>query len=122
MEKDIKYQGNPAMFRNSPFGFLIALALCAVGVGILILLYWYLKTKATKFTITNEDVEVERGLLSKDRIDISIKNIRTTKVTQTFGQRLFGVGDIQIFTAGDNPEATLEGLKDAQKIRDLLKS
>ena len=121
MSDEIKYQGNPAMFRNNPLAFLIALALCVVGVGILILLFWFLKVKATKFIITDEGVEVQRGLLSKSRTALAIKHIRTTNVAQTFGQRLTGVGDIQIFTAGDLPEVVLVGLRDPHKIRDLLK-
>jgi uncharacterized membrane protein YdbT with pleckstrin-like domain len=85
------------------------------------LLCWFIKAKSIKFTITDEDVAVERGILSKRKTDIAIKNIRTTKVSQSFGQRLMGVGDIQIFTAGDKPEEILTGLRDPNKIRTLIK-
>jgi uncharacterized membrane protein YdbT with pleckstrin-like domain len=122
MTDKIVYQGNPAMFRNSPFGFIISVLLIfAFGVGLVILLCWFIKAKSIKFTITDEDVAVERGILSKRKTDIAIKNIRTTKVSQSFGQRLMGVGDIQIFTAGDKPEEILTGLRDPNKIRTLIK-
>ena len=117
---EVLYQQHPAMFRNSPIGFVIAICLTPFGIGIIILMWWYLSCRSTLFTITTDRVEVERGLLSKNRTDLAIRSIRTTNVAQSFGQRLFGVGDIQIYTAGDAPEMTLSGLKEPLEIRNLL--
>ena len=35
----------PAMFKNHPFGFLIALLLIPTGIDIVVLLIWYLKCR-----------------------------------------------------------------------------
>ena len=42
------------------------------------------------------------------------------RVNQTLFQRMFGTGDIEIYTAGDAPEVTLRGMPDPHRIRELL--
>ena len=117
---EVKYVKSPSMFRNSPIYFVICLALCFTGVGFLLLIVCFIQSKMTKFTITEDRVEVERGILSKERTELSISNIKSINVKQTLFQRMFGVGDIQIFTAGDKPEMVLEGLPDPLDVKKLL--
>ena len=113
---------NPAMFRNNPTGFIIAIILVPVfGLGLLILLYWYLLSKTTKLSISETEILLEEGIFSKVRSEVSVKSVRTTKISQTFLQRILGVGKIEIYTAGDKPEITVEGLADPNSIRELIK-
>ena len=75
------YEANPSMFRNHPMGFILSVALIAFfGLGILILLYWYVKTKTVKLRIVGDEIELERGLLSKSRVDINLRKIRSVHV------------------------------------------
>ena len=116
------YSASPVMFKNNPIGFIICLLLIPVfGLGLLILVFWYLGNKATKLSITDRDVLLERGLLSKERSEVSINSIRTTKVTQSFFSRMFGVGAIEIYTAGDTAEIVASGMPSPNKIRDIIK-
>jgi len=116
------YSNNPAMFKNSPIVFIIYVGLIAAfGIGIILLLIWYLKTKSTKLIITNKDILFEKGLLSKSRSEVSIKSIRTVKVKQSFFDRIFGVGSIELYTAGDLPEIEVKGMPDPNKVRDIIK-
>lgn len=116
------YSASPVMFKNNPLGFIICLLLIPVfGLGLLILVFWYLGNKATKISITDSDVLLERGLLSKERSEVNIKSIRTTKVTQSFFSRMFGVGAIEIYTAGDTAEIVASGIPNPNKIRDIIK-
>lgn len=116
------YDASPAMFRNHPMGFILSIALIpAFGVGILILLYWYVKAKATRLRIVADEVELERGLLRKSRIDIDLRKIRSVHVDQRFWQRVLGVGTLEIYTTGDEPEFTLIGMPDPNKVRDYIK-
>ncbi len=117
------YSENPVMFKNNPLGFILAILLIpAFGIGIIILLYWYLQTKASKLSITEHDILYEKGLLSKERSEIGIKGVRTVTVKQSFFNRIFGVGAIEIFTAGDDPEISVKGLPDPNKVRELIKA
>lgn len=116
------YSEHPAMFRNNPFGFVLAVALIPLAVGILILLVWFLRCKATKLEFVGNDLVLERGLLSKDRTAMNVAQVRTVKVSQSFFDRVCGVGKISIFTAGDEPEIEVAGLPRPLELRDLIKA
>lgn len=109
------------MFKNNPLLFIIAVILIPIGVGIIILLAWYLSCKATKLEIIGNDVILETGLLSKDRTELQMSAIRTVKVSQSFFNRIFGVGKISIYTAGDRPEIVANGIPDPHEFRRLIK-
>ncbi|MES9861158.1 MAG: PH domain-containing protein [Candidatus Thiodiazotropha sp. LLP2] len=116
------YSENPVMFKNNPVGFILSILLIPVfGVGLVILLAWHLQNKSSKLTINESEILYEKGLLSKERSEINISSVRTTKVKQSFFNRIFGVGAVEIYTAGDNPEIVVTGLPDPNKIRELIK-
>ena len=119
---ETKFDASPAMFRSHPFWFIAALILVPVGIGILILLAWYLVTKATRLAVIGNDVVLEQGLLSKERIELNISSIRSVKVYQSFINRIFGVGTISVYTAGDNAEVVAAGIPDPNRFRDVVKS
>jgi uncharacterized membrane protein YdbT with pleckstrin-like domain len=58
--------------------------------------------------------------LSKDRTSVSLKHIRAVHVTQGFLNRIFGVGTIQVSTAGDQPEFTIKDMPDPGEIREAI--
>ncbi|NVK40939.1 MAG: PH domain-containing protein [Oceanospirillaceae bacterium] len=118
---DVKYSEYPAMFKNNPLGFLLSILLVPVGIGIIILMVWYLKCKSTRLEVTERELIVERGLLSKDRTELSLASIRTVNVYQSFFNRIFGVGKIAVYTAGDEAEVEVAGLPDPHRLRELIK-
>ncbi len=116
------YSENPVMFKNNPIGFIVSILLIpAFGIGLIILLVWHLQNKSSKLTINESEILYEKGLLSKERSEINISSVRTTKVKQSFFNRIFGVGSVEIYTAGDNPEIVVTGLPDPNRIRELIK-
>ena len=142
MNSDLLYSENPKMPRNKPFMFTLIIILNIAGlvaairldqqsfqiIGLVVwlgtvisLLIWYMKIKSIKVSVTNNDILVERGLLRKNRKELAIDKIRTVEVDQDFIDRIFGVGMIKVFTAGDLPEIVVPGLPDPNKIRDLVK-
>lgn len=120
---DVLYSEHPAMFKNNPLGFIASIVLIAAfGLGLLILLWWYLQCKSSTLTITSRDVLYEKGLLSRSRVEFGIAGIRTVKVNQSFFDRIFGVGAIQIYTSGDQPEIQVKGMPDPNRVRELIKA
>lgn len=117
-----KYSEHPAMFRNNPLGFILALVLIPVAIGIIILMVWYLKCKSTRLDFIGDDLVLERGLLSKNRTELDVSRIRTVNVYQSFFNRIFGVGRISIYTAGDDPEIDVSGLPNPHDLRELIKA
>ncbi|MEW8499828.1 MAG: PH domain-containing protein [Candidatus Thiodiazotropha taylori] len=116
------YSEHPVMFKNNPIGFIVSIILIPVfGIGLVILLVWHLQNKASKLTINDSEILYEKGLLSKERSEVNISSVRNTKVKQSFFDRIFGVGTIEIYTAGDSPEIVAKGLPDPNRISEIIR-
>ena len=142
MNSDLIYSENPKMPRNRPVVFIFNIILNIVGfvsafrfeeqalqitglvvwiATIVFFLIWFIHTKSTKLSITNTDILLEKGLLSKERREVAIEKVRTVNIKQTFLNRILGVGEISIFTAGDLPEIVVPGMPDPNKTREIIK-
>ena len=142
MNSDLIYSENPKMPRNRPFVFIFNIILNIIGfvsafrfeeqalqitglvvwiATIVFFLIWFIHTKSTKLSITNTDILLEKGLLSKERREVAIEKVRTVNIKQTFLNRILGVGEISIFTAGDLPEIVVPGMPDPNKTREIIK-
>jgi len=110
----------PVMFRNHPIGFLITVLLTPLGVGALIFIYWYLSNKTTKLSVSDGKVFYEVGLFSKAVTDVDVNAIRSMRIKQTFAERIFGVGSLSIYTAGDKPEIRIKGIRNPLVVKELL--
>ncbi|RLW66570.1 MAG: hypothetical protein B6D70_03430 [gamma proteobacterium symbiont of Stewartia floridana] len=71
--------------------------------------------------MNDSEILYEKGLLSKERSEVNISSVRTTKVKQSFFDRIFGVGTIEIYTAGDSPEIVAKGLPDPNRISEIIR-
>ena len=122
MPGEVIYEAHPAMFRARPFLFaLCVLLIAAFGIGLLMLLYWYVLTRATQLTVTDHDITYERGILSKDRTSVALRQVRSVRVEQGPVNRVFGVGKIEISSTGDRPEFTVTDMPDPHAIRDAIR-
>jgi uncharacterized membrane protein YdbT with pleckstrin-like domain len=121
MEETILYHSHPAMFKNRPFAFILCLILSLVGVGLIIFLVWWIKTRGTELTVTNERVSLRKGILSKFTNDVYLTDIRNVQIYQSFGQRIFGVGSVAISSAGNEGiEIEVKGVPDPDKIKTII--
>ena len=120
---DASYSKNPGLWKNSPVGVILCvLTIPVFGLGLVLLLIWYARTKAMKLEVKGRDVILEEGLLSKNRTELSTDSIRSVKVSQSLFNRMFGVGKVEILTAGDRPEIVASGMPRPHTIRDLIKA
>ena len=109
------------MWRNRPVLFLFIICLIpAFGLGVLLLLSWYVKTRMDKLQITSHKIQWEHGLLSKSYVDLDIQEVRTIILHQNITQRFFRSGEIQVFTAGDQPEIIVHGLPYPTRIKEII--
>ncbi len=112
------YREHPTMFRSNPLGFILGLVSI---VGWPILLWWYVQCVTTRLEADRNAVMVERGFLSKERIELDIDKIRAVKIYQSLFNRIFGVGRISVYTSGDAPEIEIGGMPDPHRFRELVK-
>jgi len=116
------YGAHPAMFRARPVLFVLSVLLIpAFGIGILVLLLWYVRTRAMRLVLTPTDILFERGILSKDRIGMALHHVRSIRVRQGLSDRVFGVGAIEVYTAGDEPEFTAKDMPNPHQIREAIR-
>ena len=120
-DQKLRLEFSPPMFRNAPFTFIFYLILIPIfGLGIILLLIWLIQAKTTRMVIDGEDLLYEQGVLSKQRAQLRTESVRTVTVNQSLGQRIFGTGDVDVYTAGDDPEVRLRGMPNPADIRERL--
>lgn len=118
---DVLYEAHPSMFRMYPFGTVLAILLIPVGVGIILLLYWYVTTRADHLKIKTDEIVWTHGIINKQYTEINMSTLRTVRVKQSLLQRLLNAGDVEIYTAGDDPELVVRGMPDPDRIREYIK-
>ena len=113
------YDEHPAMFRAHPFLFILLLISV---VGLLAIGVWWLRAKGERLALSDREVLMERGLLAKQRTEIALSSIRSVRITQTFGQRIFDVGNVELFSAGDMAEIAIKSMPRPGRIRNIAAS
>ncbi len=69
-----------------------------------------------KLTIAGDKLRYETGLASKSMRIIQLPKVQDVRVLQSFWQRIFGVGDISIETAGENSRLVVRKSGSAARI------
>lgn len=113
------YDEHPAMFRAHPLLFILLLVSV---VGILAIAVWWIRAKGERLALSDREVLMERGILAKQRTEIALSSIRSVRITQTLGQRIFDVGNIELFSAGDMAEIAVRSMPRPGRIRDIAAS
>ena len=122
MDNQTLYEAHPAMFRNHPFGFILCLLLVAAfGLGLFIFLYWRIKCLGTTLSVTDKRTTLRTGILSKNINEVYHSDVRSIQVSQSFFQRIFGVGSIGISSAGQaGVEIAAAGIPDPNAVREII--
>ena len=121
MPETVLYQDHPAMFRNRPVLFIACCTLIPFGIGIVVLLVRWLRCLATSLVITDSRVTLRKGLLSKATNDVLIADIRNVQVSQSFLQRIFGVGAVAVSTSGQGDmEIEVHGMPAPDRIKAII--
>jgi len=89
-----------------------------------LLLLWplkrHLRNRLTKMTILDDRLRYETGLLSRTTRTILISRVQDVTVHQRIGQRIFGVGDVSIETAGEASRETICNIDRPKEIADHI--
>jgi uncharacterized membrane protein YdbT with pleckstrin-like domain len=89
-----------------------------------LLLLWplkrHLRNRLTKITILDDRLRYETGFLSKTIRTILISRVQDLTVHQRVGQRILGVGDLSIETAGEASGLTIREIDRPQEIADHI--
>jgi uncharacterized membrane protein YdbT with pleckstrin-like domain len=90
----------------------------------LILLIWpikrHIQRQAIKLTIAGDKLRYETGLASRTTRIIQIPKVQDVRVVRSFMQRMLGVGDISIETAGESSRLVVQNLDNPQQLAEQL--
>jgi len=82
----------------------------------------YLVRLNTRYTLTNERLIKESGLLGKRVDEIELFRVKDTKVQQTLLQRIVGLGNISVMSTDASGDFVLEFMPDAISKREQIRS
>jgi hypothetical protein len=92
-----------------------------MGVGLLAFMVWKLRTMETSLEITSKRTIERKGLFSRFTSEVRHQDIRNLQVTQSFFERLMGVGRIGISSAGqDDVEIVADDVPSPDRIRQII--
>ncbi len=92
-----------------------------IAFGVLRLFSWWLSARFDHLEIRETELVWTHGFLNKNYTESSIASIRTVRVHQSLFQRIVNAGDLVIFTTGDLPELSIQGLPRPNEIREHIK-
>jgi uncharacterized membrane protein YdbT with pleckstrin-like domain len=89
-----------------------------------LLLLWpikrHIQRQTVKLTIAGDKLRYEVGLTSKSTRIIQLPKVQDVRVVQSMAQRLFGIGDIAIETAGENSRLVVQHLDRPQELAEQI--
>ena len=106
-----------------PPGFRLALQPWIPWLPVLLLLWplkRHLRNRLTKMTILDDRLRYETGLMARTTRTILISKVQDVTVHQRVSQRIFGVGDLSIETAGGSSRETIFNIDRPQEIADHI--
>jgi uncharacterized membrane protein YdbT with pleckstrin-like domain len=90
----------------------------------LLVLLWpikrHLQRQTVSLTMAGDKLRFETGLTSKSMRIIQLPKVQDVRVLQSFWQRIFGVGDISIETAGENSRLVVENLDGPRELAEQI--
>ena len=102
---------------NQAPGWILAIPL------VLFLLPLRMHLERRSITLRFEDgdhLTLERGFFSTTRRTVDMAKIQDVTVRQTFGQRLMGVGDLVLESAGESGSMSIENVDRPREIADTI--
>jgi uncharacterized membrane protein YdbT with pleckstrin-like domain len=80
----------------------------------------WIKRSMIKTTVTADRLRYETGLLSKSTRTIQLSKVQDVRVDQSLRQRIYGVGNIAIETAGEASRLTLANVDNPHALADEI--
>jgi uncharacterized membrane protein YdbT with pleckstrin-like domain len=79
-----------------------------------------LRRQFTTVTIAGERLRYESGTFAKSTRTIQLSKVQDVRVDQNFTQRIFGVGNLSIETAGEASRLTIPDVDGPQALADAI--
>ncbi len=98
-----------------------ALGIVVAVVGLAVITARYVVWTNTRYVITSAELYKKHGVVSRDVTQFRLDRIQNTSLRQSVIGRLFGYGDLTVYTAGSGePELTFEQVPGPDRASSVL--
>ncbi|UYV13536.1 MAG: PH domain-containing protein [Phycisphaera sp.] len=102
-------------------GFWLVVCLIMFMAGAIVMGAWFLKTMSACLDVTTKRTTENHGLFSRATSEVLHDNIRNIAVKQSFIDRVFNVGVIEISSSGQSGiEITMKNIRDPHGVRETI--
>ncbi|PAA33108.1 hypothetical protein CJU79_23045 [Pseudomonas fragi] len=119
---NIIWSGRPSQWLN--FKWFLACALLFWLVVPIIVAWWrWLVIRNTRYELTTQRLFTYHGVLNKEIDELELYRVKDFSQKSPFFLRLVGLGVVQVETTDrTDPSVTINGIKDASEVRQLLRT
>lgn len=115
------WEGHPSHLYYLLAYIMGGILVLAYGLGLLVLLIAIIHRKCKVFTITNKRIKSKTGILSRSINEVFINDIRSVNLQQGFFERLFGLGTVNIGSAGTaGIEISFEEISEVTNVKEKI--
>jgi uncharacterized membrane protein YdbT with pleckstrin-like domain len=123
MEEKTIFKGAPSQITNFGYYILCIILLPVLGLGLIMFLVRFLKTKFTKYEITNERIIEQTGVFSRRTDETEMYRVKDISLDEPFFLRMFGLSTITLVTSDKtSPIIKIYGVKDGNNLRKELRT
>ena len=90
-------------------------------IAVTALAYIALARFTSDYLITPKRIELIQGLIARSSKEVRVQDIRAINVRCTGLSGIFGIGNVDFFTSGDDPEVTFQNVWAAKKVKGLVR-
>lgn len=80
----------------------------------------HVKTRFTTMELIGDRLKMDTGMASKTSRSVPLTKVQDITVSQSIGQRILGVGDITVVTAGDAGSLTIQDVNGPRAIAEKI--
>ncbi|HEX3069494.1 MAG TPA: PH domain-containing protein [Thermoanaerobaculia bacterium] len=86
-------------------------------------LFALMRLQSTLYTVTNQRIMFEQGILSKSLSEIDLRSLDDTQFFQSFTGRILGIGNVTLVSSDKAlPVSVLHGVHDPRGLREIIRS
>ncbi|MEP7337396.1 MAG: PH domain-containing protein [Acidobacteriota bacterium] len=83
-------------------------------------IYHHIQNNHTVYRLTTTKIEIKSGLFSVTSRNIPLRHIQDVSVSETFKERLIGIGDVVIDSAAIEGKILMRNIKNPRKYTDMI--
>ena len=105
----------------APMAWLIGGALVTIQ-GLVLLAEW-IKLRSTSYTVTNQRVQIEKGIFAKSVEEIDLRYVEDSTFGQNVMERILGIGSVTLLSSDKTtPKYVLRSVRDPRGLREMIRT